>query len=46
MDGTLDAWDILQQQKEAVLSVKVWHKFKEGKTAVNSISIQNKAEVN
>jgi hypothetical protein len=23
MDGTLDAWDILQNQKEAVLSVKV-----------------------
>jgi hypothetical protein len=36
MDGTLDAWDILQEQREAVLSVKVMHKFKEGKR-INSI---------
>jgi hypothetical protein len=37
MDGTLDAWDILRNQKEAVISVKVKHILKEGKQTDNLI---------
>jgi hypothetical protein len=37
MDGTLDAWDILQNQKEAVLSVKVNHLLMERNQTDNLI---------
>jgi hypothetical protein len=42
MDGTLDVWDILQEQREAVLSVKVMHTFKEGKEMLLQLTIQSK----
>jgi hypothetical protein len=35
MDGTLDAWDILHEQREAVLDVKVMCTFKRGKRISN-----------
>jgi hypothetical protein len=37
MDGTLDAWDILRNQKEAVLSVKVKHFLTQGEQTDNLI---------
>lgn len=29
MDGILDAWDLLQQQNEPTLSIKVWKNTQE-----------------